>query len=292
MSSPSLAGSRFARPPSLMTASELARTASALVGCLPGGVRLRGATYDPAREAAWTSWLSDEEAARRRSFGAAKRRREFLAGRAAARALLAEALGCAPDAVPLRTAGDGGVDVAAGDWRLSIAHSGPHAVAAVDRRPVGVDLEAIKPRNPDLAGFLFAPGEREVPARLPYDESASLVLCWALKEAVLKARRSGFRLSPKKLSLRVAPCRRRAVVHLDAPGAGAEGEKEAWRLAYARVSDSGASDSEASDSGASDSGAGEAGAGGEGGADYWLAVATPHDADREKEEVSEKEEER
>jgi 4'-phosphopantetheinyl transferase len=262
-----------------MTDLELARTASALVGRLPGGVRLRGVTYDPARGAAWATWLSEAEAARRRSFGAAKRRREFLAGRAAARSLLAEALGCAPGAVPLRTAPDGGVDVAAGDWRLSIAHSGPHAVAAADRRPVGVDLEAIKPRNPDLAGFLFARGEREVPARLPYGESASLVLCWALKEAVLKARRSGFRLSPKKLRLRVARDRRRAVVRIEAPqdevqgeaqdeapeqNAGKEGEEETWRLEYARVSGAEAGARAGAEAAAAET------------IDYWLAVATPH----------------
>jgi len=160
------------------------------------------------------------------SFGARSRRREFLMGRAAARCLLAERLGVAPAAVPLRRAADEGVDVEASDWCVSIAHSGRQALAGAARQPMGVDLEQIQPRDPDVARFLLHPTERDLLDTLPYPPNEALILCWALKEAVLKARRTGFRTSPKTLRLRVEAEEGTATGTM--PG-------EAWRLWFARV---------------------------------------------------------
>ena len=160
-----------------------------------------------ARRDTWRTWLSGEELACLDTFGSEKRRREFIAGRAAARSLLARRLACDPADVPLRIADDGAVDVApspepqSAPVHLSIAHSGPHAVAVISEQPVGVDLEEIVPRDPGLERFLMAPDQRGVISDWPYAWDESLVLAWTLKEAVLKARRSGFRLSPKKLHL-------------------------------------------------------------------------------------------
>jgi 4'-phosphopantetheinyl transferase len=90
-----------------------------------------------------------------------------------------------------------------------------------------VDLEHIQPRDPGVADFLFAPADRDWPGRLPYDANASLILCWVLKEATLKARRSGFRTSPKDLQLAVDPEAETARVRV-------EGGRE-WRLVYTRL---------------------------------------------------------
>jgi len=166
-----------------------------------------------ARRDTWRTWLSGEELACLDTFGSEKRRREFIAGRAAARSLLARHLACDPTDVPLRIAEDGAVDVSPASVsaspsaspgapiHLSIAHSGPHAVAVISEEPVGVDLEAIVPRDAGLERFLMAPAQRGLIEGWPYARDEALVLAWALKEAVLKARRSGFRLSPKKLHL-------------------------------------------------------------------------------------------
>ena len=162
-----------------------------------------------ARRDMWRTWLSGEELACLDRFGSEKRRREFIAGRAAARSLLARRLACDPADVPLRIADDGAVDVIpasspepqSAPVHLSIAHSGPHAVAVISEQPVGVDLEEIVPRDAGLERFLMAPDQRGVIFEWPYDRDEALVLAWTLKEAVLKARRSGFRLSPKKLHL-------------------------------------------------------------------------------------------
>jgi 4'-phosphopantetheinyl transferase len=135
----------------------------------------------------------------------------------------------APPAVPLRRAPDDAVDVVGHDWRVSIAHSGGHAVAAAARHAVGVDLEHIEPRDSAIVDFLFAPEDRGLVDTLPYGPDAALVLCWALKEAVLKARRSGFRTTPKALRLTVDPPRDRAAVQVEGG--------QAWAVSFARLGD-------------------------------------------------------
>lgn len=218
-----------------------------------GAVQMRAVTDDDSEPSAqrdtWRTWLSDEERACLASFGSEKRRREFIAGRAAARSLLAHRLSCDPADVPLRIADDGAVDVMHDGsvmhdasegppiHHLSIAHSGPHAVAAISGQPVGVDLEEIAPRDAGLERFLMAPDQRGLIEEWPYGRDASLVLAWTLKEAVLKARRSGFRLSPKKLHLT-----------LNAAGAEHNGRGEAtltvaegttWRVLFDRIATDG-----------------------------------------------------
>jgi 4'-phosphopantetheinyl transferase len=198
-----------------------------------------------AQRDTWRTWLSEAERTCLESFGSEKRRREFIAGRAAARSLLAHRLSCDPADVPLRIANDGAVDVvrdapdgstADGPIHLSIAHSGPHAVAAVSEEAVGVDLEEIVPRDARLERFLMAPDQRGLIGDWPYDRDASLVLAWTLKEAVLKARRSGFRLSPKKLHLTLNVAGDEDDGRGEATISVAEGDT--WRVWFDRVGSS------------------------------------------------------
>lgn len=194
---------------------------------LPSGVHLRGLIDRPDRRSEWDSWLSDAERARRDTFGSEQRQREFLLGRAAARGLLADLLGCAPARVPLRRADDGAVEVRKTAWRVSIAHSDGRALAAAAQRPVGVDLERIRPRDPDVARFLLSDEEWALPATLPFGANESLILLWVLKEATLKARRTGFRTSPKELRVQVQPEAHTATLEV--------GEQEAWIARFARL---------------------------------------------------------
>ncbi len=202
-------------------------TTGALARLLPSSVRVRGVAYEKEAAEEWRRWLSDEESACLASFGAEKRRQEFLAGRAAARRLLSECLRCPPGEVPLRRADDDAVDVEVPEWHVSIAHSGLRAIAACARHRVGVDLERIQARDPAIARFLFAPEDRGLVDGLPYDPDASLILCWALKEATLKARRSGFRTSPKDLMLDVQPDAGRAAVRVEGG--------EYWQVVFTRL---------------------------------------------------------
>lgn len=198
-----------------------------LVQRVPPDVFVRDMTYHAAEADRWRRWLSQPERRRMDEFGAQSRRREFLTGRAAARKLLSVRLQVSPSEVPLRRASDEAVDVTGEDWHLSIAHSGPHALAACARYPLGIDLEHIEPRDPAIARFLFAPGDRGLIEALPYDVDAALILCWTLKEATLKARRSGFRTSPKDLQLTVEPSQNAARVEVE------NGAR--WSAWYARL---------------------------------------------------------
>lgn len=198
-----------------------------LAQALPSGLFLRGVTYTDTAARRWTEWLSAEERSCLASFGAKKRRREFLAGRAAARRLLADHLQVSPGAVPVHRAPDDGVDVDVPEWSVSIAHSELRAIAACARYPIGVDLEHIQPRDPGVIRFLFAPEDRGLVASLPYDTSTALILCWSVKEAVLKARRSGFRTSPKELKMDVRPQEKIASVRVEGGGA--------WLVHFARL---------------------------------------------------------
>jgi 4'-phosphopantetheinyl transferase len=195
---------------------------------LPDDIVLRFAaqasTAPPALDA-----LPPDELAQAEGFGSEKRRREFALGRAVARALLAERLAVAAPDVPLRIAADGAPELDEPALRVSIAHAATAAqtlaVAAVGARPLGVDLEPIRPRRPDLYRFLLHPDEYGLLEELPHEHDTAQVLLWSLKEATLKAMRTGFRVSPKTLRLAVDPDRQTASVRVET------GER--WALRYA-----------------------------------------------------------
>lgn len=202
------------------------------VGCavpfavqLPDDIVLRFAACE-VTEPLPLDHLSDEERDRLAAFGSEKRRREFALGRDTARRLVARHTGTAPSAVPLRVAEDGAP--APEGFHLSIAHGSTTertlAAAAMAPRSVGVDLEVIRPRRPDLYRFLLDPEEYGVMEALPHDHDASQVLLWALKEAALKAMRTGFRVSPKELRFIAPPADGAALLQRKA---------EVWHLRYA-----------------------------------------------------------
>ena len=193
---------------------------------LPPEIALRFASC-PASEPPRVERLPTPEREVAAAFGSEKRRREFALGRATARALLAERLGLDEAAVPLRTAADGAPEVDA-PLHLSIAHaSTPErsvAVAAAAPHAVGVDIELIRPRRPDLFRFLLHPDDFGLLDALPHGHDAAQVLLWTLKEAVLKARRSGFRTSPKAIRLGIDS---------GAEAAEARLGEEVWAVRYA-----------------------------------------------------------
>lgn len=184
---------------------------------------VRGAAASPTLDA-----LPPDERAQVAGFGSEKRRRAFALGRATARTLLAERLAVAAPEVPLRIAADGAPELDDPSLRVSIAHTATAtqtlAVAAVGARPLGVDLELIRPRRPDLYTFLLHPDEYGLLEDLPHGHEAAQVLLWTLKEATLKAMRTGFRVSPKTLRLAVEPERQAATVQVE------EGAR--WSLRY------------------------------------------------------------
>lgn len=146
----------------------------------------------------WRDWLSLDEIARAEAFGSDARREAFVAGRIALRGLAGERLGVPPSAVPLRREDDGALTIDGSPLHVSISHSGAWAVATLGEVQHAIDIERIRSVAPGLADRIAEPGEVAALARsLP----EPVLAVWCAKEAVLKARRSGFRLAAKSLRL-------------------------------------------------------------------------------------------
>jgi 4'-phosphopantetheinyl transferase len=177
---------------------------------LPDHIALRRMTYDAAQTDAWLQLLSGEERSRYDAFPVDKRRREFLLGRVALRTLLAEQLDEAPAAIALQVTDDGAVELTALPYFVSIAHSGDQAVAAVSPGRVGVDLEHIRSVTSGVVDFVLRADEQALLDTLPMSRDRAFILCWTLKEATLKALRTGLLQSPKKVQLAIDPDARRA----------------------------------------------------------------------------------
>ncbi|HYE97043.1 MAG TPA: 4'-phosphopantetheinyl transferase superfamily protein [Rubricoccaceae bacterium] len=195
---------------------------------LPPGLTLRFAAPRPGGALPLDA-LSAEERARLEAFGHPDRQLGFALGRTAARSLLAERLGVGPPEAPLAVALDGGLVVEGHPLHLSLAHAGrgPEALAVAalaEDHPVGVDLERVAPRHPDLLRRLLLPEEAPLLDALPLDEHDAPVLLWALKEAVLKGLRTGFR----------RPARSVRLLSLDDGRGQADLGDHTWALRYGR----------------------------------------------------------
>jgi len=194
----------------------------------PSSIVLRWLTHDADAASRWHNWMSVEERGQWASFGHPARQREFVTGRAALRLLLAETNGEPPEQITLHRADDGAVEAPGSDFSVSLAHTGPHAVAVAAPFPVGVDVETIQPRRPDLHRFLLHPSEYDLLEEVPFPREELLVLLWTLKEATLKGLRTGFRRSPKSLRLSIDASTSEAAVEI-VDGAP-------WRVHFARRS--------------------------------------------------------
>ena len=122
---------------------------------LPSDVSYRWLRDDSQRFPEHQALLSPHERERVSEFLAEKRRHEFTLGRAAARSLLAERLDLPPSEVPLDVAADGGLVIQGSNLHVSISHSARQAVAVVGERPVGIDLETIKPLTADIRRYVY-----------------------------------------------------------------------------------------------------------------------------------------
>ena len=192
-------------------------------------VSIRLLTHEDAQP----DMLSAEERARLAAFTSPSRSLGFVLGRTAARTLLADATGCDPREAGLAVDASGAPVVEASPYFLSIAHTGGREAwggAALARQPVGLDLERIAPRQPALWRRILSETEYPLldPLGGPTDEAQTLL--WSLKEAVLKARRTGLRAGMRSVSLAALdPLRQRAEATDRAGGA--------WHLGFERRGD-------------------------------------------------------
>lgn len=140
--------------------------------------------------------LSHKEVKVLSSFRIEKRRAEWLAGRLAAKALLAEYTGKPPAELEIESDLLG--RPSCGGALLSISHSGGWAVAAFKPGSsfLGLDLEKIEDRHPAWYSDYFHPAE------LPEPDASEGTRLWAVKEAAMKALGLGLMADP--IDIRVA----------------------------------------------------------------------------------------
>ena len=136
---------------------------------IPGGklCLLRLDAVDDAQLARWETWLDPEKRARIGRQDAQHRRPGATAP---------QALRCARSA-------SGRPSCPVLPLSFSLSHSGGYAACAVSARPVGVDLEEIRPLRPALLGIL-----NEEERAWMGDDAARFAQLWTAKEAMLKCR--------------------------------------------------------------------------------------------------------
>lgn len=126
------------------------------------------------------SWFSDRE---REAIGALrleKRREEWMLSRIAAKQLAIDR-GICPDALSCLLE-----DRRIGSWHVSLSHSGTYAAAAIDRSPIGIDVQVVRELKEPAAHLFLSDSEEEAMRSLTVPHR--LLHFWCAKEAAWKKR--------------------------------------------------------------------------------------------------------
>ncbi len=180
-------------------------------------------------------WLAPSERATLARLSVAKRRREWLAGRVAAKELVRRRHRISGEGAlrrieivvqregPHKGKPSYRIDELPGPFDLSISHSGDRAVAALASTPheyIGIDIEQIEARGESFEALALSSAERALVARLDgEDRSVAVTQRWVLKEALSKALGAGLRLRFERITVHVADggAGRAASVRFEAP---------------------------------------------------------------------------
>jgi phosphopantetheinyl transferase len=166
-------------------------------------------------------WLTSRELEIYRGFTVPKRRREWLAGRIAAKEVIGRRHGLVGDdrfraieIVSRRAGPERGRPVyrvggELGRFDLSISHSGDIGAVALAPEPgqrVGIDVERVEPRPPGFEPLALGAVERERLEGLEADPRWRMITqMWALKEALTKAVGTGLRIAPPRIEVVLDP---------------------------------------------------------------------------------------
>jgi 4'-phosphopantetheinyl transferase len=177
--------------------------------------------------------LSPDEAARAARFRFDRDRRRFVTARGALRAILGAELGTPAGHVAFSYGPHGKPALAEPRTGLSfnLSHSGDWALCALgDGRPVGADIEAMRPLTDmeHLADRFYTPQEGALLRSLPAEQRpATFYRAWTCKEAYVKATGRGLAADTRLIDVRMLPG--------EAPGlntvAGDAAEAARWSLA-------------------------------------------------------------
>ena len=169
------------------------------------GVDLRP---DAAVEADCLAVLDPDERLRAERFKVARPRRQFVITRGALRMLLADRLGRPAGALAF-AAGSHGKPFLVADGKPSpltfnVSHSADRALVAIGNTAIGVDIECLE-RDGDLdliaKGVFTAVEQAALEATSGAGRVALFFRLWTVKEALIKARGSGFAYPPARFEV-------------------------------------------------------------------------------------------
>ena len=136
------------------------------------------------------AYFTGAELAAADEFKLQKRRDEWLLARFAAKKLALE-LGVASDPRAISVGRPTLlVEGAPSSWFVSISHSAPYAAAAIDRTPVGIDVQVVR-ELPERGAHLFL-SEEETSAMQRCAIGDRILHFWCAKEAAWKQRSNEF----------------------------------------------------------------------------------------------------
>lgn len=169
-------------------------------------LRASSVALDDPRVARAVAALPADEQERHGRFRFARHRHRFAVTRWLVRTVLAESVGCAPDALRFETNRWGRPELAAPQagvgLRFNVSHTDEHIVLAVLPRgtdvPLGIDVESLDAIDDPvrLCDRYFAPAEIAALHALPQAAQVERFFAlWTLKEAYIKARGMGLSLA-------------------------------------------------------------------------------------------------
>ena len=124
-----------------------------------------------------------------------KRRRDWLAGRIAAKRAVQKRLGLPFSRIEIRVEESGRPRIAGSELFLSITHSGDLAGAIASASPIGFDLELIEPRDRSFEELVLTSADRiELDGLAGPSRDERLTLLWCEKEAYAKLEGAGLRI--------------------------------------------------------------------------------------------------
>lgn len=149
------------------------------------------------RDAPIAQWFTQNELDIANEFKLASRREEWLLVRIAAKQLAMQfGLANDPHAIAIERP-TLIIDGVHSDWHVSLSHSKPYAAAAIDNKPIGIDIERLRDLDERAAHLFLTPDEIEQLQRCTL--AHRILHFWSAKEAAWKQRSNEF------LTLRQVP---------------------------------------------------------------------------------------
>ena len=85
---------------------------------------------------------------------------------------------------------------------FNLSHSGDYAVCALSDKPVGVDIQKLRPFADNLVRFVYSPQEKQFVESFPEAErDREYTKLWTVKESIMKYLGTGISVGAKKITV-------------------------------------------------------------------------------------------